>query len=714
MHHLPKHVSATKRRNHPAGVVKLCACAIVALAAHTAVAESDSGGNPALDEAFGALAKLELGQNLGVFRPIEQAVAQSRADEMVRTDIEARLTAMLKSNATDLAKEYACRQLVTVGSDASIPVLAELLTSPRLSYMARYAMEGIDSPAAIESLREALGKTSGRQKVGVVISLGRLASLGKLADAEAVSAFSALLDEDDNELREAAVIALGRIGTIRAADALTKFAGEAPKALRDVVVDAELHAAKSLCRQGKYAAAVELCKSLESADSRRIRAAAFRGLISAKPSESLAMIIDGLGAEEPWKRAVAADCVLELDKPEEIQSVALAVSKLSTLGKIAAFVALKDRSHRAIREAALKCLGQENGEVRTTALAALIASATAEDVSALANLVSTSEDLRVRDAAFDTLRLMRAAGATQAMIAVMDEEQRLDPAIVRCALARRSTQFVPSFLKAAESSNEATRLEAFKSLEIMATAENAESLVGLLCKTLPGEEREVAGRAVWMSCQKILDPASRSAPLLAAFEKADAASQHAILPTLARMGGERALAAVHSAMQSTDKNVRDAGYRALANWPDAAVAGELLDIAKTSDVESYRVWSLRAYARVVSLPSERAAQETFEMLQGAMELATRSEDKVLIVSRLGSVRVPDALTLLLSYLDNAELKDAAVSAVFTVAKGLSQSHPDQASAALERVSSLAKDPAILQQIPKVLRGIEARKQRKKK
>ena len=707
MHHFLKHVSVPERRNHSAGILKLCACVIVGLATHAAAAESDSGGNPALEEAFGALAKLELGQNLAVFSPIKQAVARSRADEMVRTDIEARLTAILKGNATDLAKEYACRQLVVVGSEASIPVLAELLANPRLSYMARCAMEGIGSPAAVESLREAIGKTSGGQKVGVVISLGRL------ADAEAVSAVSALLGEEDEELREAAVIALGRIGTIRAADALTKFAGEAPDVLRDVVVDAELHAAESLCRLGEYGAAVRLCESLESADSQRVRAAAFRGMISAKPSESLTTIIDGLGAEEPWKRAVAADCVLELDKPEEIRAVASAVSALSTPGKIAALVGLKDRPHPAIREAALKCLGREKTEVCTTALAALIASGTARDVSTLADLASTSEDPRVRDAAFETLRLMTADGANRAMIALMNEEKNLNPAIVRCALARRSAEFVPSFLQAAESSNGATRLEAFKALEIMATEEDAESLVGLLCNTSPDEEREVAGRAVWMSCQKIPDPAGRSAPLLAAFEKADAAGRYAILPSLARMGGERALVAVHSAMRSTDRSVRDAGYRALANWPDATVAGELLDIAETSDVESYRVWSLRAYARVVSLPSERAPQETFEMLQGAMELATRTEDKELIVSRLGSVRVPDALTLLLSYLDHAELKDTAVPAVFTLAKGLSQSHPDQASAALVRVSSLAKDPAILQQIPKVLRGIEARKQRKK-
>jgi len=724
MRHHSRHVSVSKRSSRGAvpwesriadliqqvcltGFARLGACLIVALATSAVPAAPASGENPALDAAFQKLAALESGQGLDILHPIRQAIVQSRADEKVRTDLEARLIAILQGDATDLAKDYACRQLVIVGSDASMPVLAELLPNPRLSYMARYAMEGIGSPAAIQTLREMLGKTGGRQKVGVVISLGRLAA------GSAVSELSALLGEEDDELREVAVVALGRIGTIPAADALRDFADKAPEGLRNAVVDAELHAAESLCRQGEYQAAVGLCESLLSADSERVRAAAFRGLISAKPSESLAMILAGLGAEEPWKRAVAADCVVELEKPEEIRIVASAVPELPVPGKIAAFVSLKDRCDPAVREAALASLDQADTEVRTAALAALIASGTAEDASTLADLASTAEDLQVRHAAFETLRLMTAGGTNQAMIALMNEAKTPNPVVMKGALARRSPEFVPAFLKAAESSDAATRLDAFKALEIMATEKEAQSLAGLLCKTAPGEEREAAGRAVWMSCEKIPDAALRSAPLLAAMEKTDAAGQCALLPSLARMGGERTLTAVHSAMQSENQAVRDAGYRALANWPDATVAGELLDVAKTSEVESYRVWSLRAYARVVSLPDERPAQQTFEMLQSAMELATRTEDQELIISRLESVRVPDALALLLSFLDNGELKKSAAAAVFTLAKGLSQSHPDQAKAALERVQTMTKDGAILQQIPKVLRDIEARKQGQK-
>ncbi len=165
---------------------------------------------------------------------------------------------------------------------------------------------------------------------------------------------------------------------------------------------------------------------------------------------------------------------------------------------------------------------------------------------------------------------------------------------------------------------------------------------------------------------------------------------------------------MRKAMQSSNSAVRDAGYRALANWPDATVADELLEIAKTSDVEAYRIWSLRAYARLVALPSDRPAQQTFEMLRDAMKLAVRNEDRELFLSRLSAVRVPDALVLLMSYVDDPRLERAAIPAVFTLAKGLSQTHPEQAAAALTTIQPLVKDAAIEQQIPKVLRDIESR------
>jgi hypothetical protein len=679
-------------------------CMMVGLAAHGVLAASEVPDDSALDAAFQTLTKLEPGQDLQLLNPIELAIIQARGDDTVRTDLETRLVAVLQGAATDLAKDYVCRQLPLIGSDACVAAVAELLPNPRLSYMARYALEGLGTQAAIRALRDALGKTEGRQQVGVVTSLGRL------ADAEAVAPLAVLLASENAELCEVAIVALGRIGNQSAAAALQEFAPRTPAALHPAVIDAQLAAAESLCRRGEYAAASEICESLQMADSELVRAAAFRGLLAARPAESLTLILAGLTAAESWKRAVAADCLSQVQQPAELAKVAAAIADLPTPGKIAALTSVQDRCDPSLRAVALKLLGQADASVQRAALSALIASAAPDDVPMLAGLAANAADPTVRDAAAETVRLMPANGTNEALLALLQRDTNPQPVLLRCALSRRSSLFVPAFLQAAESAVAETRQQAFLALEVMATPAEASALIGLLCKSAPGEEREAADRAVWMSCQQIPDPATRSALLKTALAQADAAGKRALLPTFARMGGEEALAAVHEAMQSSDRAVRDAGHRALANWPDASVAGELLDIVKSSEVDAYRIWSLRAYARVVSLPSERPAQTTYEMLNSAMALATRTEDKELIIARLGAVRVPDALDQLLAYVDQPELRSAALPAVFTLAKGLSQSHPEQARAALEKIRPLTEDAAMLQQIPKVLRDMEARKQ----
>jgi HEAT repeat protein len=674
---------------------------VLMLMLRAAAAAAEPGDHPALDDAFRNLTALQLGGDLQAFRAIDQAVSAAGTDERLRADVESRLIGVLRGDATELAKDFACRHLATVGTDAAIDSLAVLLPDPRLAHMARYALEGIGGPAAARTLREMLAKTDGRLRIGAVVSLGRL------ADAESVAAVAELLDEENDEVREACLIALSRIGTVSAARAIQQFAAKAPPD-HPALAQAQLAAAEALCQRGEYDQAAAICRAVLETRKPRVRAAAFRGLLAASPAERLDLILAALTGQDASDRAVAVDWLIDLGTPDEIAKVAATVPQMPAESRIEVFLALAGRDAAAIRSAALQTLDDHCPEVAVAAMSALIRCGTADDVPALIAMATGSADARVRDAAFETLRLMPAEGVVRA-IGVWLEQTADPPAVmIRAALSRRAPELVPALVNAVESPRAETRVEAWKALEILAGGEHAGTLVHRLCETEPGEEREAADRAVWMSCQRVDDPTQRSAPLLAVLAAGDESAAVAVLPTLARIGEPRALPAVRKAMQSDSHAVRDAGHRALANWPDPAVADELLQIAKTSSVESYRIWSLRAYARLIALPSDRPAQQTFELLRDAMALAMRTEDKELFLSRLSAVRVPDSLTLLLSFDDDPTLRKAAVAAVFTLAKGLSQSHPELAAAALTRIQPLVEDPATIQQIPKVLRDIEKR------
>ena len=87
-------------------------------------------------------------------------------------DQEAKLIAVLKSDAPRKAKADACRELARVGTQEAVAPLAALLCNEELSHMARYGLEPIPDPAVDTALRDALGKVKGRLLVGVIGSIG--------------------------------------------------------------------------------------------------------------------------------------------------------------------------------------------------------------------------------------------------------------------------------------------------------------------------------------------------------------------------------------------------------------------------------------------------------------------------------------------------------------------------------------------------------------
>ena len=86
--------------------------------------------------------------------------------------MEKQLDDFLKSDATYAAKDFVCRELSIAGTEASVPALASMLTDEKVSDIARYALERIPGAAVDDALRQALSKSEGKAKVGIINTLG--------------------------------------------------------------------------------------------------------------------------------------------------------------------------------------------------------------------------------------------------------------------------------------------------------------------------------------------------------------------------------------------------------------------------------------------------------------------------------------------------------------------------------------------------------------
>lgn len=250
-------------------IVCLALAVLVGAALPAAVADE------AVDKAFEALKTYDWGNDRNLLKPIDDAVVASHKDAAARKALETRLAAVLKTDAPRAAKDYVCRELSLIGTAECVPTVAPLLSNAELSHMARFVLERVPAPEAAKALRDALGSTGGKLKVGVINSLG------SRRDAASADAMVALLGDSDKEIAAAACAALGAIGTPEAAKALGDFQAKAPKELRLTAADAYLGCAERLLADGKKAEATGIYKALSTSDIPHVRRAAMQGMLAA-------------------------------------------------------------------------------------------------------------------------------------------------------------------------------------------------------------------------------------------------------------------------------------------------------------------------------------------------------------------------------------------------------------------------------------------------
>jgi len=170
---------------------------------------------------------------------------------------EDKLLAILKNpDAPLFDKAQACERLAVVGGKDAVPVLAALLSDPKLAHYGRFGLQPNPDPSADEAFRSAMAKLKGPLLVGVINSIGQR------RDAGSTGALVKLLHDHDSEVASAAAAALGRIGGAEAAKALQQALGHAKGPALAALGDSCLVCAEGLLAQGDHSGAMALYAAL--------------------------------------------------------------------------------------------------------------------------------------------------------------------------------------------------------------------------------------------------------------------------------------------------------------------------------------------------------------------------------------------------------------------------------------------------------------------
>jgi HEAT repeat protein len=607
----------------------------------------------------------------------------------------AELIALLKSSAPKSEKVKAFKPLAIFGNKDAVPAIAPYLADAELSSWARIALEAIPDPSCDEALRNAAATLKGRLLIGVINSIG------VRRDAKAVKALVKRLGDSDQDVALAAAAALGQIGGEEAAQALEKALSSGSPAIRDEAADALVRCAEKSLAEGNKDNALRLYDLVAKADvSERRVLEAVHGAILARGPAGHGQLVELLKSADKKRFALGLKLSREIVDPEVTDALLAELGRASPGRKALLLLALADRADPKARDALLQATKGGSPEVRIASIRGL---KTAGDASCGRVLLDAlmDADPSVSEAALDVLADLRAKELADLSAESIDDllAARLQAAsgpgrlmLIALAGRRHVESLTPILLKLADDADVNVRAAAIAALG--STVRVSELPVLLARATCQNPmEAHAAEAALRAACGRLSDRDASTAQVLAAITGAQLPAKCKLLEFLVTIGGEKALDAVAAASKDSRAELRRAGYQALGKWTSADAGPVILALIKNGD-PALKIGATRAYIRVARQFSIPAGQR-MAMFREIMTLAQRDEERRLALDILKQIRTAESLSVVVGFLDQPNLSDAAARVAVAMSDKMVETMPAEVAEAMQQVLRAANNKDVV-------------------
>ncbi|GAB4140652.1 MAG: hypothetical protein Kow0040_29080 [Thermogutta sp.] len=362
--------------------------------------------------------------------------------------------------------------------------------------------------------------------------------------------------------------------------------------------------------------------------------------------------------------------------PQDIRAAAL----VEALGDIGGSVAVK-----AIREAA----ATGSWDVRAAAVRIL---GQIGDASVVPTLLRAAQSGGLGETALESISAIQDKNTDSALIEALEAATGSDRVIVLDAIGRRTvTAALPQVLNELKQSDAKVRLAAIRALGMIVDYANLDTLLDIGVRGTSPEEVDAALQALVTACSRMEARDGTAEKLMAAIRRAPPALRPRLAELLSTVPGAKSLQALRDLGLTGDDSVQDAVSRVLGEWMSADAAPVLLDLAKNGGAR-YRVRALRGYIRIAR-QLEVPLEQRIAMCRDALSVATRADEKKLVLEVLVRYPTVAGLELATSLVRDPEVKKDAGTAAVAIADKLPADARAAITAALNRVieSNLGED-----------------------
>jgi HEAT repeat protein len=607
------------------------------------------------------------------------------------------IAARLGPAAGPLGRAWLIRQLERIGRGECVPQLAKLLTDPDAlaRESARRALQKNSAPEADAALRQAIGSAPARA--------WRVALINALAERREPANLAVLVGEaaaENDDVRTAAVIGLAKLGDAAGlapiAAAMTRGTPRAKAAATDCYFRlADALAGKGDVRRGSpdpaaKAAALGVYRKMLAAQG-HLKCAAVIGIGRAGSPSDLDTLLAAAADPDAKVRGAAVEALRLLEGPGVTAAIVAKVATAEPEMKVSLLRALMGRGEKGTATVFTSAAGDADEAVQVAALAGLGTLGNARAVPLLLKAATGSGP--PQEAARQSLQSLSGPDMGGALLGALgDKDAKIRVEAVRALAARTPCRSATSaLLKTAEDADAGVCNESLKALGLVGPTAALPGLAALLLKTEDAAFRAEAATAMVSIANRDPDIEGRCKAVLDALARSDGPAKFALLGVLGRIGGQKSLEAVRAALKDQDEKVRDAACRALSEWPDAAAAADLLQLAKSAAGEDRQLQALRAYLRVCAIRSERPAAETAKLLAAGLAAAKRPDEKKLALSAFNEVRDIIALQAVVPCLSDPALTEEAACAAARIGHDIWPNHPEAVKAAMQKVLEVSKN-----------------------
>lgn len=639
-----------------------------------------------IEEVVTAFSTFDYGKDRAFLLKLDDNIRLAQGDRGLLNWISDKLVAVANDkNVTFASREQSYRRLGEIATPAFAGKIAVGLTDsdPKIANAACAALQLIPGPAVNQELIKAADARADEAAAGIINALGERKAGG------AVDKLKKIASSNNPVLANAALISLGKIGNQNAANFLLNQAF--PKETEQDHLAALANAGFHLMKDHPKLAEKLFAKVLENTSaSNAARLSAYNGTLAlSKTPEQEAL--KALFGPDDTIRTVAVGVLSRGTDKAVTNNLASLLEKESPENQIRLLGILASRNDQAALKAVTDLAAKGEGEAN---IAAINLTGELGDDTSVAQLVGlATKKGPVGDAAKAALLALKGSKPDTALRAALNPAGNADEQeqIITALAARKTREAAPDLIKMTKAETPAVAQAAFKALGELGNGKQAAEVLDVFVTLKNNRVLREAEKTVSILTRNLSD-ADQEKVLKDAFAKTSSTEQKAtILKVMSRTGTQSSLDEIRKAVASSDSDLKDAGIRALAEFPDAKALDDLLAVMRGKDSEVHTVLAMRGAARLLALPSDKTDEQIIAIAKEILDSAQTDDNKIMVIGQLAELKQFGVADLLKPFLAQESLKADASAALAKIAEKSALFNPQAAGALIKEIEPNLND-----------------------